>query len=135
MKYTCSMETVQQNGRFTLFSSKFLSIHSILYVSKCLSIYLYLYCCIAIKYMCVLYSCIEGRKRLVLTVHSRSTVKWSHCCLRAEHFIRLLGMLCSSTSCVLPYRKINHSLCPFSKSKFSLYELYKVWPRQTCCTG
>ena len=27
------METVQQNGRFTLFSSKFLSIHSILYVS------------------------------------------------------------------------------------------------------
>ena len=31
MKYTCSMETVQQNGRFTLFSSKFLSIHSILY--------------------------------------------------------------------------------------------------------
>ena len=23
MKYTCSMETVQQNGRFTLFSSKF----------------------------------------------------------------------------------------------------------------
>ena len=32
MKYTCSMETVQQNGRFTLFSSKFLSIYSILYV-------------------------------------------------------------------------------------------------------
>ena len=31
MKYTCSMETVQQNGRFTLFSSKFLSICSILY--------------------------------------------------------------------------------------------------------
>ena len=27
----CSMETVQQNGRFTLFSSKFLSIYSILY--------------------------------------------------------------------------------------------------------
>ena len=26
------METVQQNGRFTLFSSKFLSIYSILYV-------------------------------------------------------------------------------------------------------
>ena len=23
VKYTCSMETVQQNGRFTLFSSKF----------------------------------------------------------------------------------------------------------------
>ena len=32
MKYSCSMETVQQNGRFTLFSSKFLSIYSILYV-------------------------------------------------------------------------------------------------------
>ena len=31
VKYTCSMETVQQNGRFTLFSSKFLSIYSILY--------------------------------------------------------------------------------------------------------
>ena len=31
MKYTFSMETVQQNGRFTLFSSKFLSIYSILY--------------------------------------------------------------------------------------------------------
>ena len=31
MKYTCSMETVQQNGRFTFFSSKFLSIYSILY--------------------------------------------------------------------------------------------------------
>ena len=31
MKYTCSMETVQQNGRFTLFSIKFLSIYSILY--------------------------------------------------------------------------------------------------------
>ena len=32
MKYTCSMETVQQNGRFTLFSSKFHSnIYSILY--------------------------------------------------------------------------------------------------------
>ena len=28
VKYTCSMETVQQNGRFTLFSNKFLSIHS-----------------------------------------------------------------------------------------------------------
>ena len=27
----CSMETVQQNGRFTLFSSEFLSIYSILY--------------------------------------------------------------------------------------------------------
>ena len=33
MKYTCSMETVQQNGRFTLFSIKFLSIYSILYGS------------------------------------------------------------------------------------------------------
>jgi len=32
VKYTCSLETVQQNGRFTLFSSKFLSIYSILYV-------------------------------------------------------------------------------------------------------
>ena len=32
MKYTCSMERVQQNGRFTLFSSKFHSnIYSILY--------------------------------------------------------------------------------------------------------
>ena len=31
VKYTCSMETVQQNGRFTLFSSKFLSIYPILY--------------------------------------------------------------------------------------------------------
>jgi len=31
VKYTCSMETVQQNGRFTFFSSKFLSIYSILY--------------------------------------------------------------------------------------------------------
>ena len=38
MKYTCSMETVQQNGRFTLFSSKFLSIYSLLYVL--ISIYL-----------------------------------------------------------------------------------------------
>ena len=28
------METVQQNGRFTLFSSKFLSIYSILYGKK-----------------------------------------------------------------------------------------------------
>ena len=28
------METVQQNGRFTLFSSKFLSIYSIIYVQK-----------------------------------------------------------------------------------------------------
>ena len=35
VKYTCSMETVQQNGRLTLFSSKFPSnIFSILYVSK-----------------------------------------------------------------------------------------------------
>ena len=32
VKYTCSMETVQQNGRYTLFSSKFPSnIYSILY--------------------------------------------------------------------------------------------------------
>jgi len=32
VKYTCSIETVQQNGRFTLFSSKFPSnIYSILY--------------------------------------------------------------------------------------------------------
>ena len=32
VKYTCSMESVQQNGRFTLFSSKFHSnIYSILY--------------------------------------------------------------------------------------------------------
>ena len=31
VKYTCSMETVQQNGRFTLFSSKFPSdIYSVL---------------------------------------------------------------------------------------------------------
>ena len=31
-KYTCSMETVQQNGRFTLFSSKFhFNIYSILF--------------------------------------------------------------------------------------------------------
>ena len=29
------METVQQNGRFTLFSSKFHSIYSIFYVWKC----------------------------------------------------------------------------------------------------
>ena len=34
MKYICSMETVQQNGRFTLFSSKFLSIYSILYAYR-----------------------------------------------------------------------------------------------------
>ena len=34
VKYTCSMETVQQNGRFTLFSSKFPSnIYSILHAS------------------------------------------------------------------------------------------------------
>ena len=34
MKYTCSMETVQQNGRFTLFSSKFhCNIYSILFVN------------------------------------------------------------------------------------------------------
>jgi len=32
VKYTCSMETVQQNGRFTLFSIKFLSIYFVLYV-------------------------------------------------------------------------------------------------------
>ena len=33
VKYTCSMETVHQNGRFTLFSSKFHSnINSILFV-------------------------------------------------------------------------------------------------------
>ena len=33
VKYTCSMETVQQNGRFTLFSSKFHSnIYSILFI-------------------------------------------------------------------------------------------------------
>ena len=32
VKYTCSMETVQQNGRFTLFSSNFHSnVYSILY--------------------------------------------------------------------------------------------------------
>ena len=46
MKYTCSMETVQQNGRFTLFSSKFLSIDSILFafsvvwLTKTIRIYL-----------------------------------------------------------------------------------------------
>ena len=34
MKYICSMETVQQNGRFTLFSSKFISIYSILYAYR-----------------------------------------------------------------------------------------------------
>ena len=39
MKYTCSMETVQQNGRFTLFSSKFPSdIYSILYAYTALQI-------------------------------------------------------------------------------------------------
>ena len=32
VKYTCSKETVQQNGRFTLFSSKFPSnIYSVLF--------------------------------------------------------------------------------------------------------
>ena len=35
MKYTCSTETIQQNGRFTLFSSKFhCNIYSILFASK-----------------------------------------------------------------------------------------------------
>ena len=39
MKYTCSMETVQQNGRFTLFSSKFLSnIYSILFAYTAMKI-------------------------------------------------------------------------------------------------
>ena len=33
------METVQQNGRFTLFSSKFLSMYSILYVSDLLNVH------------------------------------------------------------------------------------------------
>ena len=34
MKYTCSMKAVQQNGRFTLFSSKFhFNIYSVLYDS------------------------------------------------------------------------------------------------------
>ena len=34
VKYTCSKESVQQNGRFTLYSSKFLSnIYSILFVN------------------------------------------------------------------------------------------------------
>ena len=38
VKYTCSMETVQQNGRFTLFSSKFpTNIYSILYGSRLIS--------------------------------------------------------------------------------------------------
>ena len=33
VKYTCNMETAQENGRFTLFSSKFHSnIYSILFV-------------------------------------------------------------------------------------------------------
>ena len=32
LKYTCSMVTIQQNGRFTLFSSKFPSnIYSVLF--------------------------------------------------------------------------------------------------------
>ena len=40
MKYTCSMETVQQNGRFTLFSSKFSSnIYSILFVCSTWPVY------------------------------------------------------------------------------------------------
>ena len=40
MKYTCSMETVQQNGRFTLFSNKFPSnIYSILFGFKPSRIY------------------------------------------------------------------------------------------------
>ena len=35
VKYTCSMETVQQNGRFTLFSCKFHSnVYSTLFVNK-----------------------------------------------------------------------------------------------------
>ena len=43
MKYTCSMETVQQNGRFTFFSSKFPSnIYSILFGQ--MSVYQLSYC-------------------------------------------------------------------------------------------
>ena len=39
MKYTCSMETVQQNGRLTLFSSKFPSnIYSILFAYTAMKI-------------------------------------------------------------------------------------------------
>ena len=33
------METVQQNGRFTLFSSKFLSIYSILYAYNMIKLF------------------------------------------------------------------------------------------------
>ena len=35
VKYTCSMETVQQNGRFTLFSSGHSNIYSIFFVFEC----------------------------------------------------------------------------------------------------
>ena len=43
MKYTCNMETVQQNGRFTIFSSKFPSnIYSILVAWESLSLFTFL---------------------------------------------------------------------------------------------
>ena len=51
------METVQQNGRFTLFSIKFLSIYSILYVCN-FPLNLYLQMCQQIVYLkigCLLY--------------------------------------------------------------------------------
>ena len=34
VKYTCIMKTVQQNGRFTLFSSKFHFIYNLFYLGK-----------------------------------------------------------------------------------------------------
>ena len=82
MKYTCSMETVQQNGRFTLFSSKFLSIYSILYdyreknsLGRAIQCIVYtIQCTLVYQFQCTIYSvqCVQCTHVYQFTVYMDS---------------------------------------------------------------
>ena len=69
MKYNCSMETVQQNGRFTLFSSKFPSFGLNLRScneSEFYNLYPRKYC-----YECIYLLCGPGSKRIIDKLSSK----------------------------------------------------------------
>ena len=79
VKYTCSMETVQQNGRFTLFSSKF---HSNIFHSL---------------WPCTCYTCKPSqRNKQLYLLHLLETCPVILCCLSSK--LHLLNKYNSCTS-------------------------------------
>ena len=108
MKYTCSMETVQQNGRFTLYSSKFLSIYCILYGNG--SVYIavfHVHCTIRSYHNVNLQVVFLFQSCLVYTVCFLNIFVSTNVCF-----------LCSLVTKVYPWVMCgsSSSFCPFQKS-------------------